>query len=122
MDFNNFVDCMECMACSDNVVRAGLTPKFIDVETLCKMLDYSGKPIEKTKFKGKVTTDDTGCNISKFNPPIWDFGVTEIEVGVKDKVLKLMSRIMRKPTMWFLTRSDTNQAVQLLARGLKFYI
>ena len=31
-----------------------------------------------------------------------------------------MSRNMRKPTMW--TRSDTNQAVQLLdmARGLKF--
>ena len=29
---------------------------------------------------------------------------------------------MRKPTMWILTRSDTNQAVQLLemARGLKF--
>ena len=35
-----------------------------------------------------------------------------------------MSRDMRKPTMWFLTRSDTNQAVQLLemARGLKFCI
>ena len=33
-----------------------------------------------------------------------------------------VSRDMRKPTMWFLTRSDTNQAVQLLemARGLKF--
>ena len=31
---------------------------------------------------------------------------------------------MRKPTMWILTRSDTNQAVQLLdmARGLKFWI
>ena len=31
---------------------------------------------------------------------------------------------MRKPTMWFLTRSDTNQAVQLLemARGSKFCI
>ena len=31
---------------------------------------------------------------------------------------------MRKPTMWFLTRSDTNQAVQPLemARGLKFCI
>ena len=31
---------------------------------------------------------------------------------------------MRKPTMWFLTRSDTNQAVKLLemARGLKFCI
>ena len=35
-----------------------------------------------------------------------------------------MSRNMRKPTMWILTRSDTNQAVQLLemARGLKLWI
>ena len=35
-----------------------------------------------------------------------------------------MSRDMRKPTMWFLTRSDTNQAVQpmKMARGLKFCI
>ena len=31
---------------------------------------------------------------------------------------------MRKPTIWFLTRSDTNQAVQLLemARDLNFCI
>ena len=71
---------MECMACSDNVVRAGLTHKYIDVETLCKMLDYSGKPLEKTKFKGKVSKDDKGCTISSFTPPIWDFAVTEIEV------------------------------------------
>ncbi|KAK5901824.1 hypothetical protein CesoFtcFv8_007145 [Champsocephalus esox] len=27
-------DCVECMACSDNTVRAGLTPKYIDVNTL----------------------------------------------------------------------------------------
>ena len=35
-----------------------------------------------------------------------------------------MSRIMRKPTFWFPTWSDTNQAVQLqkMARGLKFRI
>ena len=35
-----------------------------------------------------------------------------------------MSRVMRKPTFWFLTWSDTNQAVQLqkMARGLKFRI
>ena len=35
-----------------------------------------------------------------------------------------LSRNMRKPTMWFLTRSDTNQAIQLLeiARVLKFCI
>lgn len=33
-------DLMECMALSDNVVRAGLTPKFKDVKTLVNMLHY----------------------------------------------------------------------------------
>jgi mannose-6-phosphate isomerase len=33
-------DCIECMACSDNVVRAGLTPKYIDKVTLHEMLTY----------------------------------------------------------------------------------
>ena len=41
-----------------------------------------------------------------------------------NKLKTKMSRNMRKPTMWFLTRSDTNQAVQpmKIARGLKFRI
>lgn len=33
-------ECVECMALSDNVVRAGLTPKFKDVDTLCNMVVY----------------------------------------------------------------------------------
>ena len=35
-----------------------------------------------------------------------------------------MSRNVRKPTIWILTRSDINQAVQSpeMARGLKFWI
>ena len=33
-------DIVEVMACSDNVVRAGLTPKLRDVKTLCSMLTY----------------------------------------------------------------------------------
>jgi mannose-6-phosphate isomerase len=33
-------DCIECMALSDNVVRAGLTPKHKDVLTLSTMLTY----------------------------------------------------------------------------------
>ncbi|KAM7524214.1 hypothetical protein LguiA_014116 [Lonicera macranthoides] len=33
-------ECIECMATSDNVVRAGLTPKNRDVKTLCSMLTY----------------------------------------------------------------------------------
>ncbi|KAF7811263.1 mannose-6-phosphate isomerase 1 [Senna tora] len=38
-------ECIECMATSDNVVRAGLTPKYRDVDTLCSMLTYKqGSP------------------------------------------------------------------------------
>lgn len=31
------LDCIECMATSDNVVRVGLTPKLKDVDTLVDM-------------------------------------------------------------------------------------
>lgn len=37
-------ECVECMATSDNVVRAGLTPKYRDTQTLCAMLSYGQGP------------------------------------------------------------------------------
>lgn len=73
------VDCIEIMACSDNVVRAGLTPKFKDVATLCAMLDYHGKSAEDNKFL--PLTDDP--RISVFNPPVPDFTLARIEVCTK---------------------------------------
>jgi len=51
-----FGDCVECMATSDNVVRAGLTPKFKDTNTLCDMLTYKDGPVERIQ----------GTPISKF--------------------------------------------------------
>lgn len=70
--------CIECMACSDNVVRAGLTPKFKDIETLIEMLDYQPLTIEQTKFAGKKLSE----NVVQFDPkpvsPIDDFIVQEI--------------------------------------------
>ena len=75
-----FSDTVECMACSDNVVRAGLTPKYRDVHTLCEMLDYTGKPANKTKFPGKSVTEN-GVIIT-FSPPIRDFAVKKFEVNV----------------------------------------
>jgi len=71
---------MECMACSDNVVRAGLTPKFIDTETLITMLNYTGKPAQENKFQ-PTTSKENECSVRKFIPPIADFAVTEIQVS-----------------------------------------
>ena len=49
----------------------------------------------------------------------------EVDEMGEDKVrVDKMSRVVRKPTFWFPTWSDTNQAVQSqkMARSLKFQI
>jgi len=59
-------NCVECMACSNNVVRAGLTPKFKDVDTLCSCLTYSQTSFEDTMFlKGQNVEN----GVSLYQPP-----------------------------------------------------
>lgn len=65
------------MACSDNVVRAGLTPKFIDVDTLCSMLIYDGAPPEN-KLYSPISEDEFSVI---FRPPVPDFAVVQIQVS-----------------------------------------
>ena len=61
---------IECMACSDNVVRAGLTPKFKDVPTLVDMLTYTqGGP----NIDGGIPTGD--ARIQRYTPPVPEFEV-----------------------------------------------
>jgi len=67
-------DILECMACSDNVVRAGLTPKLKDVDTLVKMLTYKCTMPEITRGKKK----DQCCTL--YVPPIEDFAMEIVEV------------------------------------------
>ncbi|POM66013.1 Mannose-6-phosphate isomerase, class I [Phytophthora palmivora] len=68
-------DCIECMACSDNVVRAGLTPKFIDKETLHSMLTYhTGKP---RVYKGDVQDDGV---TRLYSSPAPEFEVEAVEI------------------------------------------
>lgn len=71
-------DCVEIMACSDNTVRAGLTPKFLDVETLCSMLDYSPSPARSKVFRCR--RDDRDPHAELYDPPIDDFSVIRLTV------------------------------------------
>lgn len=72
-------DCIECMAGSDNVVRAGLTPKFIDKDTLHRMLTYrTGAPT--------VTFGDRLDEARRlYTPPVPEFEVEAIELGAHQK-------------------------------------
>lgn len=72
-------DCIECMSCSDNVIRAGLTPKFKDVENLLSMLTYDGATAEAKLFKPTIL-DDAHKFTWLFKPPVEDFAVTKVHV------------------------------------------
>ncbi|CAD7934882.1 unnamed protein product [Amoebophrya sp. A120] len=100
-------NCVECMALSDNVIRAGLTPKFKDVDLLLKICDYSDDLVEtgecvrssellggvggrggekdlKTKTGPKSIPDqdleEDGVHVHLYRapPPVFDFQVLEI--------------------------------------------
>ena len=66
------------MACSDNVVRAGLTPKFKDVETLCSILEYNCQAVSDILFTSRLDPDDQFSTI--YDPPIPEFTIAKIQV------------------------------------------
>jgi mannose-6-phosphate isomerase len=76
-------DIMECMAASDNVVRAGLTPKFKDVDTLVDMLTYNYAPIDEQKMHPTEypyatfnrAAYSSGSAAFLYDPPIEEFSV-----------------------------------------------
>lgn len=76
-------DIMECMAASDNVVRAGLTPKFRDVAALVGMLTYDAAPIAAQKMHPAAYPFATlnraaysgGGAAVLYDPPIDEFAV-----------------------------------------------
>lgn len=81
-------DCVEIMASSDNVVRAGLTPKLVDVETLCSMLIYKGEKPEDKIFQPIIEDDYTHL----YKPSVPDFAIAEIQVPCSVKNYKTIRR------------------------------
>ncbi|MCB1137831.1 MAG: mannose-6-phosphate isomerase, class I [Leptospiraceae bacterium] len=65
---------IECMACSDNVVRGGLTPKFVDVDTLVEMLHYRMGPPDRVEPMREG-------NARIYRPPVEDFQVWLLETS-----------------------------------------
>lgn len=76
-------DIIECMASSDNVIRAGFTPKFQDVDTLTSILTYDHEPAEKqylvpsdypyVKLDRKAYSSNSSSLL--YDPPIEEFSV-----------------------------------------------
>lgn len=65
------------MACSDNVIRAGLTPKLKDVKTLIEILSFDCEPSSNKKIE--PFREDEFTEI--FRPPVLEFAVAKIIVS-----------------------------------------
>lgn len=72
-------DIMECMAASDNVIRAGFTPKFKDVEVLVDCLTYATNDVEEQKLSPAAFPRGSGdATFALYDPPIDEFSVLQI--------------------------------------------
>jgi mannose-6-phosphate isomerase len=73
-------DCVEIMAASDNVIRAGLTPKFKDVTTMLDCLTYGTDSLNGLKFTAGAAA------VQRYQPPAWcnDFQLAAVRLGASE--------------------------------------
>lgn len=72
-------NCIECMATSDNVVRAGLTPKHRDVNVLCSMLTYKTFDGIDELLNVPTPVEDRPCALL-YKSPVPEFSILKIEL------------------------------------------
>ncbi|QSZ33020.1 hypothetical protein DSL72_002605 [Monilinia vaccinii-corymbosi] len=102
-------DIIECMAASDNVVRAGFTPKFKDVDTLTSMLTYSYAPISEQKMEPvdypyatlNAAAYSSGSSAMLYDPPIAEFSV--VKTDLKKKGAKATFEQIAGPSIFICT-------------------
>lgn len=68
---------MECMANSDNVIRAGLTPKPKDIPNLLAGLTYKAAPWSSHMVQPSKAT---GSATMTYDPPVQDFTVLALNL------------------------------------------
>merc|ERR1719232_269681 len=111
---------IECMACSDNVVRAGLTPKFKDVPNLVDMLTYStgGPSIDA----GTPAYGDS--RIMRYTPPVPEFEVMVITCNPGER---LTMPLLTVPAVFIVIEgsgnTDSDEGQRLVMRpGRTYYV
>merc|ERR1711981_412581 len=67
-------NCVEVMATSDNVIRAGLTPKLRDTDVLCSMLTY------KTGMPEILKGSEVSEHMKAYKPPFDEFQINVLSL------------------------------------------
>ncbi|KAK4139022.1 mannose-6-phosphate isomerase [Trichocladium antarcticum] len=125
-------DIIECMASSDNVVRAGFTPKFKDVDTLVNMLTYNYAPIDEQKMQPTEypyatlnrTAYSSGSAVTLYDPPIDEFSV--VQTVLRGNGAKATLDPLDGPSIIICTagkgRISVGPTVQEIQEGYVFFV
>ncbi|KAF2126826.1 mannose-6-phosphate isomerase [Dothidotthia symphoricarpi CBS 119687] len=125
-------DIIECMASSDNVVRAGFTPKFKDVSTLTTMLTYSYAPISEQKMNPtdypyatfNAAAYSSNSSATLYNPPIPEFAV--VRSALNRSGAKVTFRSIEGPSIILCTKGKGTISVgnktEKLEEGYVFFV
>jgi len=113
------------MASSDNVVRAGFTPKFQDLPTLTTMLTYSYAAISEQKMHPVeypyVTLNSTAYSSNSsallYDPPIEEFSVVRTELMKRGA--KATFEAIEGPSLFICTSGHGNITVGPKAEEVK---
>ncbi|MED6143050.1 hypothetical protein PIB30_003333 [Stylosanthes scabra] len=101
-------DCVECMATSDNVVRAGLTPKHRDVQTLCSMLTYKqGSP---EILRGVPLNP----YVNRYTPPFEEF---EIDLCILPQGETVVFPAVEGPSIFLVTTGKGMMNIRVSQKG-----
>ncbi|KAF8959579.1 mannose-6-phosphate isomerase [Flammula alnicola] len=73
-------ECMECMANSDNVIRAGLTPKLRDIPNLVSGLTYTASAPTKHVVDPQAFRAASSAS-TLYDPPIPEFSVVQVKLS-----------------------------------------
>ncbi|EAZ08978.1 hypothetical protein OsI_31243 [Oryza sativa Indica Group] len=103
-------ECIECMATSDNVVRAGLTPKYKDIQTLCSMLTY------KQAFPEILQGVPVQPHVRRYSPPFDEFEVDWCLVPA-DEVVTISS--VPGPSVFLVITGEGELHAESLSGGKK---
>ncbi|EFO27167.1 phosphomannose isomerase type I [Loa loa] len=71
-------ECIECVSCSNNTIRAACTSKFIDIDTLCEVLNY--RMTDPSYYIVSPAVLKNFPHIRVYDPDCEDFTLHEIKV------------------------------------------
>ncbi|XP_020298995.1 mannose-6-phosphate isomerase isoform X2 [Pseudomyrmex gracilis] len=111
-----FGDCIECMACSDNVIRAGLTSKPKDVKTLIEILSFDCESASNKKIESFREDEFTEI----FRPPVLEFAVAKIILLPGRSVHNLKSR--NSASLLLVMSGEIEVSSKIFPRGTVMFI